>query len=183
MEGHGQIIEKEQYFNYSYGRYISNGVLVIGVIGALFGLKFIDLAFTHSFYWFIPGILLILLAILLFIPSELLQINFQNNTYRIGIKFFSHISGQWKDLGTVKYLSIVRINKTILLSDQNARYAKGDVVEECQLRLYIRPGEHIIVDDYEKKSSAIYIGKIIARSLQVDILDATTSPSVFIDIE
>lgn len=176
-------IPADQYFNYSYGRYISNGVLVLGTIGGLIGIKCFDLAFSNNLLWLIPGIVLILVGVFLFIPTELLQINFTDNTYRNSIKIFSHLYGEWKDLGEVKYLSIIRINKSIMLSDQNARYAKGDVVEECQLRLYIRPGEHIIIDDYEKKSSALQIGKIIARSLQVDILDATESPAVFINLE
>lgn len=174
-------IPKNQYFNYSYGRYISNGVLVIGFIGALLGIKLIDLAINFSFYLLIPGVLLIIIPIFLSIPIELFQINVENNTYRNGIKIFSRVWGEWKRLGDVKYLSLIKINKSIVLSDQNARYSSGDHVQECRLHLFIKPGEYVIIDDYEKKSSAIYIAKNLAQYLQVNILDATISPAIFMD--
>jgi hypothetical protein len=174
-------IPKNQYFNYSYGRYISNGVLVICFVGALLGIKLIDLAINFSFYLLIPGLLLIIIPIFLSIPIELLQINVENNTYRNGIKIFSRVWGEWKRLGDVKYLSLIKINKSIVLSDQNARYSNGDLIQECRLRLFIKPGEYVIIDDYEKKSSAIYIAKVLSQYLQVNILDATISPAIFMD--
>jgi len=174
-------IPKNQYFNYSYGRYISNGVLVIGFVGALMGIKLIDLAINFSFYLLIPGVLLVLIPVFLFIPIELLQINVENNTYRNGIKIFSRVWGEWKRLGDVKYLSLIKINKSIVLSDQNARYSHGDLIQECRLQLFIKPGEYVIIDDYEKKSSAIYIAKVLSQYLQVNILDATISPAMFIN--
>lgn len=174
-------IPKNQYFNYSYGRYISNGVLVIGFVGALMGIKLIDLAINFSFYLLIPGLLLIIIPIFLSLPIELFQINVKNNTYRNGIKIFSRVWGEWKRLGDVKYLSLIKINKSIVLSNQNARYSSGDLVQECRLRLFIKPGEYIVIDDYERKSSAIYIAKVLAQYLQVNILDATISPAMFIN--
>lgn len=174
-------LNEAAYFNYSYGRYFSNGVLVIATIALMVGLKLmlfgIDTLNPIAFI----GFVMMIGGGACFIPSEMFQINYQTNEYRVAIKIFSTLYGEWKPMGEVKYLSIVHINKSIHLSgSSNGGVSRADVIEECRLRLYKGAGYTIDVDDYKTKSSAIEIGKVIADGLMLPLLDATTKPANFI---
>lgn len=169
-------------FNYSYGRYLPNAILAFGVIGVGLSVKFGFNAFYLSTWWLVPSLILGVLSLLVFIPTEILQIDFVNFHYRVGVKVFAQIYGKWYPLGPVKYLSIVRVGKKITLSDNSIGLNfKDDVLEECQLRLFVKAGQHIIIDEYQSKASAIFIAKLIAEGLRLDILDATVRPAVFLD--
>jgi hypothetical protein len=175
-----QLLEPK-LFNYSYGRYLPNGILALGVLLLFLAAKFIVDGFTVNLLYLIPSPLLILIGIAIFTPIELFQIDFDKKQYRIAIKWFSRIYGEWKPIGEVKYLSIINISKHISLSDNNIdAKVKEDLVAECQLRLFVKAGKHLIVDDYHQKSSAIIIAELIAKGLQLNVLDATIKPPEFI---
>mgnify|MGYP006079232245 CR=1 FL=1 len=168
-------------FNYSYGRYLPNGVLALGVIFLFLAAKFLVEGFMVNLLWVTLSLVLILISVAIFTPVELLQIDFDKKQYRIAIKWFSKIYGEWKPIGEVKYLSIINISKHITLSDNNIdAKIKEDLVEECQLRLFVKAGKHLIVDDYQQKSSAIIIAELIAKGFKLNVLDATIKPPEFI---
>ena len=175
--------DDSNFFNYSYGRYFSNGVLVLTSIVFIVGLIF----FVSGIHEFSPmiliGLILMALGFISYLPIEILQINNITKEYRVAIKLGSYIKGEWKPLGPIKYVSIVNMGKYIHLSgNEMGKKYKGDIIQECRLRLFKRAGYTIDIDDYKSKESAIYIGKIIAKGLELELLDATERPPMFIPL-
>ena len=173
--------KEDLYFNYSYGRYFSNGVLVLSTILLLLGIKLCLYGMDIKSPLALLGLIFILIGIASYIPTELLQINYHTKEYRVAVKVFSHLYGEWETMGDVKYLSIVNINKSIALSSsEDGRKNKHDIIQECRLRLFKRPGYTIDIDDYKSRTSAIEIGRIISEGLTLPLLDATSKPPTFI---
>lgn len=177
------LYQKDNFFNYSYGRYLSNGILIIFSIICFIG---IYLLFTNiKISLNILGLLLIILGSFAFIPSELMQIDFKERQYRKTIKIFNYLfPEEWKSLKRVKYLSIVRIKTSIYIKEgynSNNSVESEDHLIETKLRFFIKSGYNITIDYYKKKTSAIYIGKLIANGLKLNLLDATKSPPEIID--
>lgn len=174
---------EEEAFNYSYGRYLPTSILVLFSLLACLGFYLGIHALKENMSLLFPAILCIVICVASFIPMELLQIDFKRREYRIGLKIFSYISGDWKPIGSIKYLSIVNVRKHIhLKSGQSKAAIKNELIEECQLRLFVSAGRNIVIDDYQKKSSAITIATPIAKGLGLEVLDATVRPPFFIDI-
>lgn len=174
-------LNEAAYFNYSYGRYFSNGVLVIATIGLMIGFKLMLFGIDRLNPIAFIGFFMMLGGGACFIPSEMFQINYRTHEYRVAVKIFSKLYGEWTPMGEIKYLSIVHINKSIHLSgSSNGGATRADVIEECRLRLYKGAGYTIDVDDYKTKSSAIEIGRIISDGLTLPLLDATSKPANFI---
>jgi len=169
------------FFNYSYGRYFSNGVLVLTTLLLIGGVKMLLYGIdTFSPVAFL-GLVLIVFGLSSYIPSEIFQINYKTNEYRVAVKVFSNLYGVWKPIGNVKYLSIITTNKSINLSGSSDGFVpKGDIIQECRLRLYKSAGYTIDIDDYKTKSSAIQIGRIISEGLMIPLLDASSKPATFI---
>lgn len=175
--------DKEKYFNYSYGRYFSNGVLVLTTLVMLIGIVFLFLNLEESYFLAFIGLIMIILGFSSYLPVELLQINNHTKEYRVAIKLGSYIKGDWIKLGEIQYLSIVNKGKYINLSGtEEGKIYKGDIIQECQLRLFKRAGYTIPIDYYKHKESALIIGKIVAQGLDLPLLDATEKPPVFIDL-
>lgn len=177
------LYQKDNFFNYSYGRYLSNGILIIFSIICFIG---IYLLFTNiKISLNILGLLLIIIGSFAFIPSELMQIDFKERQYRKTIKIFNYLfPEEWKSLKRVKYLSIVRIKTSIYIKEgynSNNSVESEDHLIETKLRFFIKSGYNITIDYYKKKTSAIYIGKLIANGLKLNLLDATKSPPEIID--
>lgn len=173
-----QLYSKDDFFNYSYGRYLSSGILIIF---SLIGFVGIYLLFTNiDFKLNLLGFVLIVIASISFVPTELMQIDFNNRKYRKTIKIFNKLfSEEWQTLKDVKYLSIVRIKTSIYLQEgynSNNSADFEDHLIETKLRFFIKPGYNINIDYYKKKTSAIYIGKLIAKGMKINLLDATKSP-------
>jgi hypothetical protein len=175
------LAKEEKIFYYSYGRYFSNGFLVIFTIFALFGLLEFFATVHFSFWAALPGLLIFLGGLLSYFPIELLQVDYENKQYRVGYKFFSKIqNSEWKSLKAVKYLSIVVKKQSILIH----RYLRdSDFVEDYQLRFFVKAGYYAEIDTFHKKSSAIYIGNLIAQGLDLQLLDATIQPPEFVGEE
>ena len=164
--------KKEEFFNYSYGRYFSNGILVLTSVVLLAGLFLLSKGVSELSFLIAPGFILTVLGFAAYFPTELFQIDNLNRTYRVAFKIGSYLRGDWKKIGEVQYLSIINSHKAI--------YVNSDIIKEYRLRLYIQAGYTIDVDDYKSKESAIVIGKIISRGLDLKLLDATQRPPVFI---
>lgn len=171
----------KDYFNYSYGRYFSKGLLALAAIGVIIGAY---LLFLHNnLNLNLIGFLLILIGISLFVPTEIFQINLETKEYRNLIKIFNFTSNpQWKDLSKVQYLSIINRKSALFLDEYKTKSNPNEIIEECCLRLFIKAGYTITVDEYKYKENAIYIGRIIALGLNLPLLDATTKPAKFIDL-
>jgi hypothetical protein len=174
-----EIKEKEIFFNYSYGNYFSNGVLVLTSTLLIAGLFLLNKGINDLSILVLPGLIMTLSGISSFFPIELFQINYQTREYRIAFKLGSYMSGEWRKIGEVQYLSIVNTSKKIYLSD-NSDTSLPDTIKECRLRLYKKAGHTIDIDDYNTKESALIIGKIIAEGLDLKLLDASERPPVFI---
>jgi len=175
---------QEDLFNYSYGRYFSNGVLVLTSIVFIAGLFLLSKGINEHSLLVLPGLFMATLGISSYFPIELFQINNRTREYRVSFKIGPYLKGDWKKIGDVKYLSIINTHKKIQLNyDDDYNAQKHDIIKECRLRIYKKAGYTIDVDDYNTKESAIVIGKIIAKGLGLKLLDATQRPPVFIDIE
>jgi hypothetical protein len=165
-------------FNYSYGRYYSKGVLVLSSILTIAGFFTISAGLHISLPFLFPGVLMATVGIISFFPIELLQINNITKEYRVAFKLGSYIKGDWKKLGNIQYVSIIDTNKYISLSGDY----KGEAIKECRLRLFKKAGYTYDIDNYKSKESAMFIGSIIAKGLNLRLLDATQRPPVFLNL-
>lgn len=176
-------IDTDHIYTYSYGRYLSNGAKAIIIFSWLVCLGVIVNALINdNFLQIFICIFIILIGILALIPSEIFQVNGHSKQYRIAIKFFSVIKGEWKSLEKVQYVSIVTKKKSIFM-DRARLLPQGQdfIVEDCNLRFYIKAGYYIDIDDFNSAKKAIKIGKQIASCLNLRLLNATIRPPEFID--
>ena len=174
-------LKENRIFSYRYGRYLSTIMLVFASLAIFIGCVLFVKNIGYNYFSRLGGLILIGLGVIAFIPLELFQVNFQTNEYRYCIKFFNHEKGEWKSLSKVQYLSIVKQRKTIVMSRPSLLGAEvGHNVEECVLRFFIKAGYYIEIDDFNVKKEAIEFGQIIAKGLDIKLLDATIRPPEFI---
>ncbi|MCB9256381.1 MAG: hypothetical protein H6579_04565 [Chitinophagales bacterium] len=175
------LYKEDNIFNYSYGNYLSNGVLIIFVLLIFIGtyLLFSKIALGLN----LLGVLFVIAGIAAFVPQELMQIDFKERRFRKSIKVFHLLySEDWKSLENVKYLSIVRIKTSIHIKDSDYINNPENQLIESKLRFFIKPGYNITIDHFKKKKSAIYIGSLIAKGLNLNLLDACLNPPEFIEL-
>lgn len=175
-------IDDNRIFSYRYGRYLSSGFLVIGFTMAVAGIFIFISNITVDWFFALLGLVMFGIAILIYIPTELFQVNFRTKEYRVCVKFFNHYKGEWKSLNRVQYLSIIARKKTVSMSRPSLLGAQiGHNVEDCNLRFYIKAGYYIEIDDFDHKKEALQFGKLIADGLELKLLDATIRPPEFVD--
>ena len=160
---------------HSYGRYLSKGTLVI--ISCMF---IVGLLINQ-----ILGTLLFIFTIISFIPSEVMEIDVKNRKYRNALVFFNYKKGEWKNLGTIKYLSIITNRETMNIGSPGANLGLpvpniNTNVSNCKLRFFKRAGYYIEIDEFDKLEDAVKLGKEIAKGLNLELLDATQRPPIFI---
>jgi len=163
---------------HSYGRYLSNGTLVITTSMFIVGLLINP----------IVGAILFIFTIISFIPSEVLEIDVENRKYRNALVFFKYRKGEWKELGTIKYLSIITNTESIINGNPAGigfvlpRANINAKVTNCKLRFYKRAGYYIEIDEFDKLENVIELGKEIAKKLNLELLNATQRPPIFIKL-
>lgn len=163
---------------HSYGRYFSKGLLVITT-----SLFIIALLINP-----ILSILFFIIAILSFIPSEVLEIDVQNKKYRNALIFFNYKKGNWKDIGYVKYLSIITNTESIITGNPlgaNFVLPKPNInskVFNCKLRFFRKAGYYIEIDEFDELEKAVELGSKIAKALDLQLLNATVRPPIFIKL-
>lgn len=188
---------KNNIVKHSYGRYFSAGTMVIIVslviIPALvFIYKNLDSIMNEqdsaSYLLLFLSFIYLVIGLLGFVPREEFQVNVQDNTYRNAVVFFKRVTGEWKNLGKIKYLSI-RVKKSSIEGASASgnvgmpatmRPSEKVIIGEYQLRLYKGPGRFIEIDTFGNKKKVIEVGAKFTKALELELLDASIEPASFV---
>ncbi|MBT8328002.1 MAG: hypothetical protein KJP21_09790 [Bacteroidia bacterium] len=122
-----------------------------------------------------------LLAILLFLGKEVIEIDFKNKQYRTGLSFFGANALKWKSFVNLNYVSIFPTNVSTTL--YMARTGHGTTINDIDLRVNIvhNKKKRIHVYSAKSKENALIVAKKIGSGLNLRIYDCSGKEKVWIE--
>ncbi len=118
------------------------------------------------------GVLLILLALLIFLAKKELTISFSLSKYRFALKIFNLRMGEWKSLPAFESVSIFNAKKSQVMS--SGPQTGTATFSELEVNLVYNRSRRLTAYTTKDYNKALRVARIFAQKFEMGIYDAST---------